>query len=307
MRRSRCPGHQGRTTGRRDDSRTYGPFMDGRSLYFARVNRGKQSVVLDLKDTTDRDLLLRIVDRADVLVENFRPGVMDRLGLGVDALAARNPRLIYVSISGFGQTGPWRERPAYDSVVQAASGMVSITGCPGEEPVKPGVPIADLAAGLYAFGAIGAALQGRSTTGRGTHLDIAMFDATVSLLEGVALSYLATGVTPPRIGNAHYSIAPFDTFACAGGSIVICAANDNLFGRLCAVVERPDLAADPRFRTNSDRLREREAFKTEIGATLRRQEPDHWLKALQAAGVPCGPINDVPAASTPRRRVPAGW
>ncbi|CAI7978877.1 hypothetical protein FRAHR75_530005 [Frankia sp. Hr75.2] len=222
--------------------------------------------------------------------------MMDRLGLGVDVLTARNPRLIYVSISGFGQTGPWREWPAYDSVVQAASGMVSIIGRPGEEPVKPGVPIADPAAGLYAFGAIGAALQGRSTTGRGTHLEIAMFDATVTLLEGAALSYLATGVTPPRIGNAHYSIAPFDTFACAGGSIMICAANDNLFGRLCAVVERPDLAANPRFRTNGDRLREREAFKTEIEATLRRQEPDHWLKALQAAGVPCGPINDVPAA-----------
>nr|WP_322766612.1 CoA transferase [Frankia sp. Cr1] len=279
-----------------DDSRSYGPFMNDRSLYFARVNRGKQSVALDLRDPTDHATLLSIIDRADVLVENFRPGVMDRLGLGWTAMSARNPRLVYVSISGFGQTGPWRNRPAYDAVVQAAAGIMSITGSPDGEPVKPGVPIADLAAGLYAFGAIGAALHGRNTTGRGTYIDIAMFDATLSLLEGAALSYLATGTTPPRIGNAHYSIAPFDTFACADRSIVICAANDGLFVRLCQALDRADLGADPRFATNDARLSGRDSFKCEVEGTLRTRPAAQWLAILHEAGVPCGLINDVAEA-----------
>ncbi|WP_374581822.1 CaiB/BaiF CoA transferase family protein [Frankia sp. CiP3] len=283
------PGHG-------DDSRSYGPFMDDRSLYFARVNRGKQSVALDLKDADDHAALLSIIDRADVLVENFRPGVMDRLGLGWAALSRRNPRLVYVSISGFGQTGPWRNRPAYDAVVQAAAGIMSITGSPAGEPVKPGVPIADLAAGLYAFGAIGAALHGRNTTGRGTYVDIAMFDASLSLLEGAALSYLATGTTPPRIGNAHYSIAPFDTFACADRSIVICAANDALFSRLCQALDRADLAVDRRFVTNSARLSALDSFKREAEDTLRTRPAAEWLAILHEAGIPCGPINDVAEA-----------
>src|SRR3978361_2197704 len=189
-----------------DDSRAYGPFVEGHSLYFARVNRGKQSIALDLKDEGDRTLLLSMVEQADVLVENFRPDVMDRLGLGYDLLSERNPGLIYASISGFGQTGPWRLRPAYDPGVQGSSGFVSITGAPQDGPVKPGMPVADLSAGLYTFGAILAALQGRERSGRGTYVDVAMHDAMVSLLEGAALSYLATGEPPPRIGNAHYSI-----------------------------------------------------------------------------------------------------
>jgi CoA:oxalate CoA-transferase len=279
-----------------DDSRAYGPFLAGRSMYFARVNRGKESIVLDLKDPADRAVLLRIVDRADVLVENFRPGVMGRLGLDWETLSERNPRLVYASISGFGQTGPWRGRPAYDAVVQAAAGIMSITGRPDDEPTKPGVPIADLAAGLYAFGAVCAALHGRDLTGHGAHVDIGMFDATVSLLEGAALSYLATGITPPRIGNAHYSIAPFDTFACADGGIVICAANDSLFARLCAAVHRPDLAADPAYATNDARLRARDAFKASLETTLGTRPAAHWLEILHDAGVPCGPINTVEGA-----------
>jgi CoA:oxalate CoA-transferase len=282
--------------GRGDDSREYGPFLDGRSLYFARVNRGKQSIALDLTDATDRDVLLRIVDCADVLVENFRPGVMDRLGLGWPVLSGRNPRLVYVSISGFGQTGPWRSRPAYDAVVQAASGIMSITGRPEDEPTKPGAPIADVAAGLFAFGALGAALHARTVTGRGTYVDIGMFDATLSLLEGPALAYLATGVAPGRIGNAHHAIAPFDTFACADRNIVICAANDTLFAKLCAAVGRPELAADPRYRTNGARLAARAELACDLGSTLRSAPAEHWLKVLDAAGVPCGPINDVAEA-----------
>lgn len=282
------------TTG--DDSRQYGPFSAGRSMYFARVNRGKESIALDLKDPADRAVLIRIAARADVLIENFRPGVTARLGLDWETLREHNPRLIYASISGFGQTGPWRGRPAYDAVVQAAAGIMSITGRPEDEPTKPGVPLADLTAGLYAFGAVNAALHGRTLTGVGTHVDIGMFDATVSLLEGAALSYLNTGITPPRIGNAHFSIAPFDTFACADRQIVICAANDGLFAKLCTAVERPDLAVAPAYATNDGRLQARDAFKAALETTLRTRPAAYWLAVLQDVGVPCGPINTVAEA-----------
>jgi CoA:oxalate CoA-transferase len=255
--------------GRGDDSRAYGPFVDGRSLYFGRVNRGKESIALDLADRADRAVLLALVDRADVLVENFRPGVMARLGLDYEVVAARNPRLVYASISGFGQTGPWRERPAYDTVVQAAAGMLAITGEPDGPPTKPGTSIADLSAGLYAFGAILAALHGRARTGRGAHVDIAMFDATLTLLEGAAQQFLARGVEPARIGNAHYSISPFGTFACADRPIVICAAHDGLFRLLCAVLGRPDLVDRPDFATNEARSAHRAALGVELESVVR--------------------------------------
>jgi CoA:oxalate CoA-transferase len=279
-----------------DDSRTYGPFVDGRSLYFARVNRGKESIALDLKDAGDLGVARRLVTRADVLVENYRPGVMDRLGLGWPAARALNPGLVYCSVSGFGHTGPWRERPAYDAVVQGMSGIMSVTGSGDGPPIKPGVPIADLAAGLYAFGGITSALLGRTTTGEGTHLDIAMYDATVSLLEGAALSWLATGRDPGRIGNAHFAIAPFDTFACADREITICAANDVLFGVLVTALGVPRLATEARFATNALRHDARAALKAELEDVLRTGPAAHWLSVLEGAGVPCGPISDVAEA-----------
>ena len=277
-----------------DDSRAYGPFVDGRSLYFARVNRGKESVVLDLKDPADLGVARALATRADVLVENYRPGVMDRLELGWADLHPLAPGLVYCSISGFGHTGPWRERPAYDAVVQGLSGIMGVTGAADGPPVKPGVPVADLSAGLYAFGAITSALLGRATTGRGTHLDLAMFDATVSLLEGAALSWLATGQEPGRIGNAHFAIAPFDTFACADRDITICAANDTLFGVLVTALGVPRLAL--RFATNAQRHDERAVLKAELESVLRTAPAEHWLAVLADAGVPCGPISDVAEA-----------
>lgn len=279
-----------------DDSRGYGPFLDGRSLYFARVNRGKQSVALDLKDAGDRAVARGLAERADVVVENYRPGVMDRLGLGWAQLSAPRPDLVYCSISGFGHTGPWRQRPAYDAVVQGMSGIMAVTGDADGPPVKPGVPVADLAAGLYAFGAITSALLGRSTSGLGTHLDLAMFDATVSLLEGAALSWLATGVDPHRIGNAHFAIAPFDTFACADGEITVCAANDTLFAALASALGRPGMATDPRFCSNALRHERRAELKAEMEAVLRTERAAHWLGELDLAGVPCGPISTVAEA-----------
>jgi CoA:oxalate CoA-transferase len=251
-----------------DDSRAYGPFLDGQSLYFARVNRGKESIALDLKSADGRIVLDALLTRADVVVENFRPGVMGRLGYGPDALAERFPRLVALSLSGFGHTGPWSQRPAYDAVVQAMSGVMSITGPAGGAWAKPGVPIADLSAGLYGAVAALAALRERDLTGRGQHVDVAMFDTTVSLLEGAALRFLATGSVPSSIGNAHFSIAPFDTFACADRDITVCAANDALFGALCGVLGVA-LAADPRFASNALRHDHRDALKSlhEAGPT----------------------------------------
>ncbi|MCU1623805.1 MAG: Formyl-CoA transferase [Frankiales bacterium] len=275
-----------------DDSRSYGPFLDDRSLYFARVNHGKESLGADLRDPADLALVLRLVARADVLVENFRPGVMARLGLGYDDCRALNPGLLYCSISGFGHTGPWSQRPAYDAVVQGMSGLMAITGAADGPPVKPGSPVADLSAGLYAFGGICAALRG----GKGTHLDVAMYDATVSLLEGAALSWLATGVEPGRIGNAHFAIAPFDTFSCADRDITICAANDLLFGALCSALGLPALLTDDRFATNALRHRHRDTLKLLLESELRQESGSHWLEVLDRAGVPCGPICDVAEA-----------
>ena len=276
-----------------DDSRGYGPFLDGRSLYFARVNRGKESIALDLKDPLDLDVARALAARADVLVENYRPGVMERLGLGYARLAQDNPRLVYCSISGFGHSGPWSQRPAYDAVVQGMSGIMAITGEADGPPAKPGIPVADLSAGLYAFGGITAALLGRAASGRGTHLDLAMYDATVSLLEGAALSWLATGEDPGRIGNAHFAIAPFDTFGCADRDITICAANDTLFAALAVALDVPGLATDPRFRSNALRHERRDELKDELEAVLRSRPADHWLDVLDLAGVPCGPISTV--------------
>ncbi|MDX6218770.1 MAG: CoA:oxalate CoA-transferase, partial [Frankiales bacterium] len=275
-----------------DDSRSYGPFLDGRSLYFARVNHGKESLAADLRDPEDLALVRRLVAAADVLVENFRPGVMDRLGLSYDECHALNPGLVYCSISGFGHTGPWSLRPAYDAVVQGMSGLMSITGSSDGPPVKPGSPVADLSAGLYAFGGICAALRG----GGGTHLDVAMYDATVSLLEGAALRWLATGEEPGRISNAHFAIAPFDTFSCADRDITICAANDLLFGALCAAVGLPELLTDERFATNALRHDHREPLKRLLEGALGQDTGSHWLQVLEAAGVPCGPISDVAEA-----------
>lgn len=279
--------------GRGDDSRSYGPFVDGRSTYFARVNRGKESVALDLRADRDREVLLGLVDRADVLMENFRPGVMDRLGLGPEALAARNPGLVYASVSGFGQTGPWRERPAYDTVVQAAAGMFAVTGPPEGPPGKMGTSIADLTAGLYVFGAVLAALRGRDLTGRGARVDVAMFDSAVSLLEGAALHWLARGTEPPRLGDQHHSISPFGSFRCADAPIVVCAANDGLFGVLCTVLGVPGLVTDERFAGNPGRVAHRDELAAELEAALAAAPAADWLARLSAAGVPCNAVATV--------------
>ena len=283
--------------GRGDDARAIGPFLeDGGSAYFAALNRGKQSIALDLKAADDRAWFDRLLSRADVLVENFRPGVMDKLGYGTDALARDHPHLIACAISGFGQTGPYRGRAAYDMVVQAMGGIMSITGWPGGKPTRVGASVGDITAGLFAATAINAALFDRTRTGRGRALDLSMLDCQIAILENAIARYQVTGTPPGPLGARHPSIAPFAAFEAADGWLVLAAGNDALFARLAQVLARPDLATDPRFATNEDRCAHVETLHETLEDALQAAPVADWLKRLDAEGIPCGPINDIAGA-----------
>ncbi|WP_420991688.1 CaiB/BaiF CoA transferase family protein [Cupriavidus sp. 30B13] len=276
-----------------DDSRHVGPFVDGESAYFASVNRNKESIALDLKAPRDRAVLAAMIAGADVLVENFRAGVMEKLGFTWEALHAANPRLVYCSISGFGQTGPYRERPAYDMVVQAMGGLMSVTGENGGNPVRVGVSIGDLGAGLYAAIGIQSALLKRSRTGLGERVDIGMLDCQVALLENAIARHAATGAVPAPLGTRHPSITPFDMFRTGDGFIVIAAGNDNLFRKLCAALGDAALAADPRFATVAARNQHHAELKDCLEALLAHAGSAAWSGRLEAAGVPHGPLQSV--------------
>jgi CoA:oxalate CoA-transferase len=281
-----------------DDARAFGPFLaDGSSAYFSSLNRGKESIALDLRAPADRDILDRLLGRADVLVENFRPGALDRLGLGWDDLHPRFPRLIFASVSGFGATGPYAERPAYDLVVQAMGGLMSLTGHAGGPPIRVGTSIGDIAAGLFAAVGIVSAVVHRAGGGEAMRVDVGMLDCQVAILENALARFAATGVTPAPLGARHPSVTPFDAFAAADGPVVICAGNDALFAALAAVLGREDLARDPRFATNDARTLHHEALKAEIEAALKSAPGAQWLARLHAAGVPCGPINTIDAVA----------
>lgn len=276
-----------------DEARAFGPFINGESGYFISINRGKKSVTLDLKHPRGKELLLKLVSMADVLVESFRPGVMERLGLSHEQVYAVNPRIVYASVSGFGQTGPYREKGAYDLVVQGYGGIMSITGQPGGLPTRVGVSIGDLAAALYLANGILAALVARSFTGRGDRIDISMLDCQVALLENSIVRYSASGEIPRPIGNRHPSITPFEMFPTRDGYIVVCAGNQNLWESFCRVIRREDLLADPRFVTNALRTDNQEALAEILRTVLVQKTTAEWLELLEAAGVPCGPVNNV--------------
>lgn len=280
-----------------DDSRSFEPFFQGQSAYFASLNRGKESIALDLKADGDRAVFLKLVRCADVLVENFRPGTMTNLGFGYERLRAENPRLIYAAVSGFGQTGPWRGKPAYDLIVQALSGMMSVTGQPGDPPTKAGTSIGDVTGGLFLLSGVAAALYQREKTGRGGQVDVAMLDGQLAILESAVMRYAATGQVPRQMGNRHPSIAPFEPYTAADRALVIAAGNDVLFARLCQTLGRPDLAADPRFVHNSDRTRHAEELKNALEVVLRTAPAAHWIERLEAAGVPCSLIQNVAEAA----------
>jgi CoA:oxalate CoA-transferase len=276
-----------------DDARYVGPFIGDVSAYFASLNRGKESVALDLHDPAHRARFEALLADADVLVENFRGGVMERLGYGWDVLHGRFPRLVYAAVSGFGHTGPYAERPAYDMVVQAMGGIMSITGADGGDPTRVGTSIGDLAAGLFAVAGIEAALLHRARTGETTKVDVSMLDSQVALLENAIARYMATGTPPTPIGSRHPSITPFAAYRAADGWFVVAVGNDALFRRLCEALGAPALAADPRFATNASRTEHVDALTAALQALFERHPVSHWLERLTRAEVPCGPVNDV--------------
>lgn len=276
-----------------DDARHLGPFIEERSAYFMSANRGKESIALDLKADADRAVFDTLLARADVLVENYRPGVMDKLGYGWEVLHARHPSLVFASISGFGQTGPYRSLPAYDMVVQAMGGIMSITGHPGSPPTRVGTSIGDLSAGMFAVIGIQAALLRRHATGLGERVDVGMLDCQVALLENAIARHEVSGEVPQPIGSRHPAITPFDLFRASDGYIVIAAGRDALFQRMCDALGLGGLAADARFATAPARSDHHAELKALIESKLAAADCAHWRRTLTAAGVPTGPYNTV--------------
>ena len=277
-----------------DDTRAWGPpFVNGESAYFLSINRNKQSLTLDLKHPRAGEVLAPLLAKADVVVENFRPGTMERLGLGYEQLASRYPRLVYCSISGFGQTGPRRREAGYDAVVQAEGGLMSITGSADGQAYRLGVAISDIVSGMFAAQGVAFALLARERTGKGQLVDIAMLDSTVALLTYQAANYFATGVVPGRLGNRHPTIVPYETFDAADGEFVIAVGNDDQWRRLCTVMGKPELGTDERFATNRTRVAGYDGLRPLLAETLSHRTRAEWVEALRAAGVPCGSVRDV--------------
>ena len=282
---------------RGDDTRAWGPpFQDGESAYYLSINRNKESVALDFKTPEGRRLLDALILRADVLVENFRPGTLDALELGYAALHAVHPRLVYVSISGFGQTGPRREEAGYDMVAQAEGGIMSITGLPDGPGVRVGVAIADVAAGMFAFQGLLLALLARARTGAGQLVDVALLDSVMGLLTYQAGRYFATGESPTRTGNRHTAIAPYDSFEAADGELILAVGNDDQWQRFCHALELDALAADPRFKTNDQRVVRYAVLQPIISEAIGRRSLETLVTSIRAAGVPCGAVRSIAEA-----------
>ena len=280
--------------GRGDDTRGWGPpFAGEESAYFLSINRNKESLTLDLKQPEGRRILEQLLDRADVVVENFRPGTMDRLGFGYQTVSARWPGIVYCAISGFGQTGPRRDQPGYDAVIQAEAGLMSVTGESDGPALRLGVAIADIVSGMFAAQGIAMALLARARSGRGQLVDIGMLDATAALLTYQAANYFVTGRAPERLGNRHPTIVPYETFEAADGVFVLAVGNDDLWRRFCGVAELSDLASDPRFVTNRVRVENYDELKPILVDRLRTRTRAEWIAALKSQGVPSGAVRDV--------------
>jgi crotonobetainyl-CoA:carnitine CoA-transferase CaiB-like acyl-CoA transferase len=288
-----------------DDSRAFGPpWLKDRngndtteSAYFLAANRGKKSITINLSVPAGQDLVRKLAAQCDVLLENYKFGDLARYGLGYEDLKGLNPRLVYCSVTGFGHTGPYRERPGYDFMIQGMGGLMSITGerdeLPGGGPQRVGVPIVDLMTGMYATIAVCAALAHRERTGAGQHLDLALLDTQVAFLANQAMNYLASGEVPGRLGNAHPNIVPYQTFSTRDGALILACGNDNLFNRFCEVAGCQPLARDPRFATNGNRVEHRAALVPLLDEVFAQRTTHEWVEALEAAGVPNGPINDI--------------
>jgi len=277
-----------------DDTRAWGPpFQQGESAYFLSINRNKESVTINLKSPDGRRILEKLLEISDVLVENFRPGTLDRLGMGYSELSQSHSKLIYCSVSGFGQTGPRRHEPGYDAVLQGEGGLMSITGPPDGPAYRLGVAIADIVSGMFSAYGIAVALLARHRTGHGQLVDVGMLDAVTAILTYQAGIYFATDTPPGRLGNRHPTITPYETLEAADGDLVVAIGNDQLWRSFCAVLDINDLADDPRFRTNKDRVSSREQLRPLLVKRLQSRSAGEWLKQLKAAGIPCGAVRDL--------------
>jgi crotonobetainyl-CoA:carnitine CoA-transferase CaiB-like acyl-CoA transferase len=289
-----------------DETRAFPPLRQGESHYFLSVNRNKRSIVVDLRREEGRKIATDLVRISDVLIENFRPGVAGRLGLSPDVVTQINPRIVYCSISAFGQDGPWADRSAFDIVVQALSGAMSITGPVDGEPVRSGIPIADISAGMYAAIGVLGALVDVARTGKSHVVDVAMLDGVIGMLGYLAGAYLMTGQTPSRFGNGHPSIVPYGVYSAADGHVVIAVLTERFWPKLCEALGRPDLALDPRFNSNSKRIQERDAIEALVKDVIRTRSVRDWCDRLAAADVPYAPVLSVAEAlgleQTRRRR-----
>ncbi len=279
-----------------DGTRQWGPpWLDGESAYFLSVNRNKRSLTLNLKTAAGQEILKKLAREADVFIENFRFGTAEKMNIDYQTLSSENPGLIYCSISGYGQTGPYRERPGYDFMIQAQGGIMSITGPAAGEPHKVGVAIVDITAGLFACTAILAALNERSKSGRGQFIDVSLLDSQVAWLANVAHNYFATGDPPKRYGNAHPNIVPYETFSTANGHISLAIGNDRQYQRFCRAVDRPDLWDDRRYQTNAGRVENRDELVVELRELFLVRSTQSWLELLLKNDIPIGSINDIPA------------
>ena len=277
-----------------DDTRAWGPpYLDDLSAYFMSCNRGKRSLTLDLKQAAGRELWLKLVERSDIVLENFRADSVHDLGMDAATMHQRNPQLIICSLSGFGRSGPDADRPGYDFVVQGMSGMMAATGPKEGPPSKFGVAIADITTGLYAAVAVLAALRGRAQSGHGYAIELALIDCAVASMANVGQSFLTTGKVPARQGNAHAQIVPYEAFATSNGWLVLAVGNDAQWRRFCKVAGHDDIAVDARFATNASRVRHREVLITQVGSWLKQRSTEQWIHDLTAAKVPCGPIWDL--------------
>jgi CoA:oxalate CoA-transferase len=276
-----------------DDARSFGPFVGKESAYFMSINRNKKSICLNLKNRDAIQIVKQMIPKVDVVVENFRPGVMDKLGLGYQELRKLNRGLIYATSSGFGSTGPYSQLPAYDLILQGMGGIMSITGEDADHPIKVGSSIADIFAGVFCAIGILAALNHREKTGEGQMVDVSMLDCQVAILENAISRYFVSGENPVPIGNRHPSIAPFATLHTASGFLNIAVGNDSLWEKFCQLIGKPELVKDPRFLDNNSRNTNWDSLKPILEDVLRKETKESWIEKLQAAGVPCGPINTI--------------
>ena len=276
-----------------DEARDFGPFKNGFSLYFMSVNRGKKSVTLNLKSVRGKELFLELVKQSDILVENFRPGAMEKLGLDYQSLKIHHPSLLYAACSGFGQTGPYAMRGAYDMIIQGMGGIISITGEPDRPPVRVGTSIGDITSALFTAIGLLSALRHRDQTGEGQLIDVGMLDCQVAILENAMVRYFSTGDIPRPLGRRHPAITPFEIFESADGYVVIAIGNNELWRKFCEHVDRPELIDDERFHTNALRTENHESLFPILAEIMCRRTTDAWVEALETIGVPCGPVNTI--------------